>query len=72
MAGLNVPGFLGLWDINNFNRKKMAGYLGLPAGSARVDSLNGKFDPQRFSVLLVPTAGITQPQPGFQSVLLAR
>ncbi len=48
MAGVNVPGFLGLWDINNFNRKKMAEYLGLPARSERVDSLNGKFDPQRF------------------------
>lgn len=47
VAGINVPGFLGLWDINNFNRKKMAEYLGLPRGSARVDSLNGKFDPQR-------------------------
>jgi len=48
MAGLNVPALLGLWDMNNFNRKVMAGYLGLPEGSGRVDSLAGKFDPQRF------------------------
>jgi hypothetical protein len=48
MAGLNVPALLGLWDMNNFNRKVMADYLGLPAGSERVDSLDGKFDPQRF------------------------
>lgn len=48
MAGINVPSLLGLWDMNNFNRSVMAGYLGLPAGSERVDSLGGKFDPQRF------------------------
>ena len=48
MAGVNVPGFIGLWDINNFNRKKMAEYLGLPGKPERVDSLHGKFDPQRF------------------------
>ncbi|MFN3985765.1 MAG: esterase/lipase family protein [Rhodocyclaceae bacterium] len=48
MAGMNVPAVLGLWDINNFNRKKMAEYLGLPKQSERVDSLGGKFDPQRF------------------------
>lgn len=48
MAGINVPSLLGLWDMNNFNRSVMAGYLGLPAGSERVDSLGGKFDAQRF------------------------
>lgn len=48
MAGMNVPAVLGLWDINNFNRKKMAGYLGLKGAPERVDSLDGKFDPQRF------------------------
>ena len=52
MAGLNVPALLGLWDMNNFNRKVMAGYLGLPEGSGRVDSLAGKFDPQRFFCLV--------------------
>lgn len=48
MAGFNVPGFLGMWDMNNFNRKRMAEYLGLPASSKRVDSLDGKFDVNRF------------------------
>jgi len=48
MAGVNVPSVLGLWDINNFNRKKMAGFLGLAGNPERVDSLDGKFDPQRF------------------------
>lgn len=48
MAGINVPAFLGLWDINNFNRQKIAEYLGLPGKPGRVDSLNGAFDPQRF------------------------
>lgn len=48
MAGMNVPSILGLWDINNFNRKKMAEYLGLRGNPERVDTLNGKFDPQRF------------------------
>lgn len=52
MAGLNVPAALGLWDMNNFNRKRMAEYLDLPAGSERVDSLAGKFDPQRFFCLV--------------------
>lgn len=31
MAGVNVPEFLGLNDINNFNRDRMAEYLGLGA-----------------------------------------
>ncbi len=47
MAGFNVPGFLGLWDLNNFNRDKMIKYLDLPEGAKRVDSLNGKFDPEK-------------------------
>jgi hypothetical protein len=34
--------------MNNFNRSKMAEYLGLPKGSERVDTLGGKFDTQRF------------------------
>ncbi len=46
--GINVPSVLELWDINNFSRKEMAKYLGLPAKSDRVDSLGGKFDPDRF------------------------
>ncbi|HXD37760.1 MAG TPA: hypothetical protein VN624_13980 [Rhodanobacter sp.] len=48
MAGMNVPAVLGLWDMNNFNRKNMAGYLGLEGTPERVDTLDGKFDPQRF------------------------
>ena len=48
MAGRNVPAVPGLWDLSNFNRKNMAGYLGMPGTLARVDSLDGKFDPQRF------------------------
>ena len=49
LAGLQAPAVLGLWDMNNFNRSIIAGYLGLPAGSARVDSLGGKFDPHHFT-----------------------
>ena len=52
MAGINVPSVLGLWDMNNFNRKEMAEYLGLDGGSKRVDSLDGKFDPNRFFCLV--------------------
>lgn len=48
MAGLNVPAFVGLWDMSNFNRKKMAGFFGMTGQPDRVDSLDGKFDPQRF------------------------
>ncbi|HEX8778832.1 MAG TPA: hypothetical protein VF738_12015, partial [Rhodanobacter sp.] len=48
MAGINVPAILGLWDMNNFNRKAMAAYLDLQGTPERVDSLDGKFDPQRF------------------------
>ena len=48
MAGINVPSVLGLWDMNNFNRKQMAEYLGLAGAPERVDSLDDKFDPQRF------------------------
>lgn len=52
MAGFNVPSFLGLWDINNFNRQNMAEYLGLPSSSKNVSSLNGSFDPKRFFCLV--------------------
>ena len=48
MAGLNVPAFLELWDINNFSRKNMARFLGMEGNPERVDSLDGKFDAQRF------------------------
>ncbi len=52
MAGLNVPSFMGQWDLNNFNRGKMAGYLALSGEPDRVDTLDGKFDPQRFFCLV--------------------
>jgi hypothetical protein len=52
MAGINVPSFLGLWDINNFNRDTMADYLSLEGKPKRVDSLDGKFDPDRFFCLV--------------------
>lgn len=52
VAGLNVPGILRLWDADNFNRKKMAEYLGLPKTAKRVDDLHGKFDPQDFFCLV--------------------
>lgn len=48
MGGMNVPAVMGLWDMNNFNRKIMAGFLGMSGTPTRVDSLDGKFDPQRF------------------------
>lgn len=48
MAGINTPSILGLWDMNNFNRKKMADYLGFSDTPKRVDSLDNKFDPVRF------------------------
>jgi hypothetical protein len=51
LAGLNVPGFLGLWDIDNFNRSKMKGYLDLPNDDS-VATLDGHFDPNRFFCLV--------------------
>jgi hypothetical protein len=52
MAGMNVPGFLKFWDMNNFNRGRMASFLGLPGKPKRVDSLNGTFDRNRFFCLV--------------------
>lgn len=52
MAGMNVPGFLELWDMNNFNLKQMTDYLGLPPGSKRVDRLNDRFPTERFFCLV--------------------
>ena len=52
MGGINVPSFLGIWDMNNFSRPVMADYLALPPGSERVDTLNNAFDPQRFFCLV--------------------
>jgi hypothetical protein len=52
MLGFNVPGFLGLNDLNNFNRARMARFLSLPAYSSRVDTLDGKYDPKKFFCLV--------------------
>ena len=51
MAGFNVPAFLGIWDINNFNRKEIAKYLNL-GRRKNVATLNGHFDPDRFFCLV--------------------
>ncbi len=47
IRGVNVPRFLGGWDINNFNRRRIAEYLQLP-NHDRVDTLNGTFPESRF------------------------
>jgi len=47
IRGVNVPRFLGGWDINNFNRRRIAEYLQLPKHD-RVDTLNGSFPESRF------------------------
>lgn len=47
IRGANVPRFLGGWDMNNFNRKRMAKYLKLRDHSS-VNSLDGKFPESRF------------------------
>lgn len=52
VGGANVPGFLGIWDMNNFNREKMASYLNIDTDSVPVNSLDGKFDPSRFFCLV--------------------
>ncbi|OVE77762.1 hypothetical protein BVX99_01695 [bacterium F16] len=51
MAGMNTPSFLSMFDMNNFNRKRMADYLNVPAGDW-VNTLNGTFDPRRFFCLV--------------------
>lgn len=52
MAGVNVPAFFGLWDMNNFNRDKMRSYLAIKDRKTGVNSLDGKFDPRRFFCLV--------------------
>ncbi|MEZ5277029.1 MAG: hypothetical protein R3F07_11665 [Opitutaceae bacterium] len=37
----NVPGWRALGDVTNFNRKRMAGYLGLPEGTDDVSEIKG-------------------------------
>ncbi len=51
LGGFNVPRFLGLWDINNFNRREMKKYLSLD-DHRNVATLDGHFDPQRFFCLV--------------------
>ncbi|MGG5888863.1 esterase/lipase family protein [Falsiroseomonas sp. HC035] len=48
----NVPSFLSAGSANNFSRPRMREYLGLPKDAERVDSLDGKFDPDRFFCLV--------------------
>ncbi|MCH8558981.1 MAG: hypothetical protein LAT84_14255 [Balneolia bacterium] len=47
IRGANVPRFLGGWDMNNFNRRRMAEYLKLPDHKS-VNSLDGTFPESRF------------------------
>ena len=46
----NIPAFLQVNNIDNFNEKRMREYLKIP--SEPVNSLNGKFDPRRFFSLV--------------------
>lgn len=48
----NVPAFLTANNADNFNRTRMAKYLGLPEGTDPVHTLNGKFDPDYFFCLV--------------------
>ncbi|TVQ37211.1 MAG: hypothetical protein EA370_07110 [Wenzhouxiangella sp.] len=56
LAGFNVPRFLGMWDINNFNRREMKKYLSL-ADHRHVATLDGHFDPNRFFCLVGTNPG---------------
>jgi hypothetical protein len=58
MAGINVPEFIGLNDINNFNRDKMAQYLALDAlyqKTKRVDWMQEEKFPSRRIFCMVGT-----------------
>ena len=48
----NVPGFFSLNNADNFNRGRMGEYLDLPGDPPRVDTLNDRFDPDRFFCLV--------------------
>ena len=52
MLGINVPGLLGVMDINNFNRAEMAKYLDSPLREGRIDHLNECFPTARFFCLV--------------------
>lgn len=48
----NLPGFFTRNNQNNFNRKHMREYMKIGGGGERADSLDGKFDPDRFFSLV--------------------
>lgn len=48
----NIPAVFTSNNANNFNRERMATFLGLPGKPADMRSLNGKFDPRRFFCLV--------------------
>ncbi|QTF93856.1 hypothetical protein [Halomonas sp. BM-2019] len=52
VAGINVPSFVDLWDISNFNRQSIAEYLKLTPRNGRVNHLGGHFPPERFFCLV--------------------
>ncbi|MCW5604744.1 MAG: hypothetical protein KIT18_09400 [Burkholderiales bacterium] len=54
MLGINTPnlGALDGFHLRNFNRDVMRDYLKLPKHSERVDTLNGKFPPERFFCMI--------------------
>lgn len=52
IAGINVPRFLGMWDVNNFNRESIADFLRLRPRNGRVNHLDGDFPPARFFCLV--------------------
>tara|TARA_R110001592_G_scaffold363371_1_gene685445 strand:+ start:45636 stop:47126 length:1491 start_codon:yes stop_codon:yes gene_type:complete len=70
VAGINVPGFLDVGDIDNFNRKEMAKYLGLKGQPKRVDTLNKKFDANRFFCLVGTNSGDYDVAKGLSSKLV--
>jgi pimeloyl-ACP methyl ester carboxylesterase len=47
----NVPGFFSMNDVNNFNRQRMADYLGV-TDATDVANLAGRFDAERFFCLV--------------------
>jgi hypothetical protein len=48
----NVPAFFTLNSADNFNRKRMQAYLGFDGKAEEINSLDGKFDPERFFCLI--------------------
>ena len=48
----NVPAFFSTHSVDNFNRERMCSYLALKPGTEQVNTLNGKFDVDRFFCLI--------------------